>query len=288
MSSDAAGWGLCSEWLGFEPDARVLIVNADDLGMYAGINAAVIEAMEGGIVGSCSVMTTCPGTSEALALLRDRPQLSVGVHLTLVRDSARLRWGPLTDRQRVPSLVDETGDLFLAARSSELLGQARLGEVELELRAQIHAVLDAGLAPTHVDWHCLADGGRDDMFELMLELAGEFGLAARVWLGTGRTEARRRGLPVVDHGFLDSFALDPAHKTDRYLALLQALPAGLSEWAVHPGAADARSRRLDDGWPVRHTDLAFLTSPAAARVVREEGIVLIDYKRLQRAWVGAR
>lgn len=124
-----------------------------------GINAAVIEAVERGIVGSCSVMTTCPGTAEALALLRGRPHLSVGVHLTLVRDSARLRWEPLTNRQRVPSLVDETGDLFLATRSSELLGRARLPEVELELRAQIHAVLDAGLAPTHLDWHCLADGG---------------------------------------------------------------------------------------------------------------------------------
>ena len=108
MSSETAGQALCSEWLGFAPDAQVLIVNADDLGMYVGINAAVIEALERGIVSPCSVMTTCPGTPDALALLRAQPRVSVRVHLTFVRDSARLRWGPLTDRRPVPSLVDET------------------------------------------------------------------------------------------------------------------------------------------------------------------------------------
>ena len=110
------------------------------------------------------------------------------------------------------------------------------------------------MTPTHLDWHALADGGRDDIFLLGLALAEEYGLAARVWLEPGRRIARARGLPVVDHEFLDSFSLDIATKSARYRQLLRELPAGLSEWAVHPGLADAPSRAIDDGWRVRYSD----------------------------------
>ena len=41
-------------------------------------------------------------------------------------------------------------------------------------------VLATGLTPTHLDWHALADGGRNDIFDLSLALAEEYQLAARV------------------------------------------------------------------------------------------------------------
>ena len=47
-------------------------------------------------------------------------------------------------------------------------------------------MLSTGLTPTHVDWHSLADGGRDDIFDLGMALAEEYRLAARVWLERGR------------------------------------------------------------------------------------------------------
>ena len=75
-----------------------------------------------------------------------------------------------------------------------------------------------------MDWHHLADGGRDDIFDLGTALAEEYGLAARVWLERGRQLALQRGLPVVDHAFLDSFSLDVETKSSRYLQLLQQLP----------------------------------------------------------------
>jgi predicted glycoside hydrolase/deacetylase ChbG (UPF0249 family) len=52
---------------------------------------------------------------------------------------------------------------------------------------------------------------------------------------------------------------------------------GLSEWAVHPGLGDEDLR-------VRCTDHEFLTSQRARDIIREEGIVLIDYGLLQQAW----
>lgn len=269
---------LASELLGHPCDARVLIVNADDLGMYHAVNVAVLRSMEEGIATSCSLMVPCPWALHALRLLRERPHLPFGIHLTLVCETEHYRWGPLTSRERVPSLLGEDGALVPSGRIPDLLARARIEEVELEFRAQIRAVLDAGLAPTHLDWHCLADGGRDDIFDLTVALATEYGLAVRVWLENGRRKARRAGRPAVDHPFLDSFRLDLTDKQDRYAALLRTVPVGLSEWAVHPGLGDDEARAIDPGWLVRRTDLEFLTSPAAREIVRDEGLVLIDYR----------
>lgn len=71
----------------------MLIVNCDDLGMHEGINAAVIDSIEQGIAGSCILMVACPAAPQAMRLLRARPSMAFGIHLTLVRDSPRDRWG---------------------------------------------------------------------------------------------------------------------------------------------------------------------------------------------------
>jgi predicted glycoside hydrolase/deacetylase ChbG (UPF0249 family) len=274
-----------SELLGFPPGARVLIVNCDDLGMDRSLNAAVVESIERGIATSCSLMVPCPAAAHAIQLLRDRPGIPFGVHLTLVCERPLRRWGPLTPKEKVPSLLDETAELFAPARIPQLLAQARLDEVEREFRAQIGAVVDAGLGPTHLDWHCLADGGRDDVLDLTVSLASEHGLAVRVWLDPGRGRLRQSGRPVTDHAFLDSFRLDVDGKPAQYAELLRALPAGLSEWAVHPSLGDEESRAIDPGgWRVRRTDYEFLTSPEAGELVRQEGIVLTDYRAVQRVW----
>ena len=275
---------LSSRLLGFPEGARVLIVNCDDLGMYQAINTAVIDAIERGIAGSCSLMVPCPAAPDAMSRLRRRPEISFGVHLTLVRDTTRHRWGPRAPKEKVPTLLDGAGELFTPADRARLLAQARPEEIEIEFRAQIDAVADAGLTPTHLDFHCLADGGREDVLDLTTALAAEYGLALRVWLEPARARLRRKGLPVLDHAFLDSFSLGLEGKAARYAELLRRLPAGLSEWAVHPALDDEESRALDPGWRVRRTDHAFLTSPEAREILRQEGITVIDYRAVQRAW----
>ncbi|MEV6424300.1 polysaccharide deacetylase family protein [Streptomyces sp. NPDC051662] len=285
VSGSVAPSGLSSELLGYPADARVLIVNNDDFGMSHAINAAVIASIADGIAASCSLMVPCPGAPEAMGLLRRWPEIPFGIHLTLVCDTAHHRWGPVAARERLPSLLDGDGELFTPPRIPELLARARIEEVETEFRAQIDTAADAGLAPTHLDWHCLADGGRDDIFDLTVALAGEYGLAVRVWLEPGRRKLRPRGLPVTDHPFLDSFSLDIEGKRDRYAELLRELPAGLSEWAVHPGLGTAEARAIEpDGWRVRRSDYAFLTAPETRELLRREGIVVIDYRALQQVW----
>jgi predicted glycoside hydrolase/deacetylase ChbG (UPF0249 family) len=283
-SAAAAPSARSTELLGWAPDARMLIVNADDFGMYHAINAAVIDSIENGIASSCSLMVPCPWALHAMHLLRQRPQIPFGIHLTLVCDTALYRWGPLMAKEKVPSLLDEMGALFTPGEAPQLLAQARLDETELEFRAQINAVVDAGLTPTHLDFHCLADGGRDDMLDLTVALASEYGLAVRVWLDPGRQRLRQRGLPVIDQPFLDSFSLGIDGKSAQYAQLLRDLPVGLNEWAVHPGLGNQESQAIDPGWRVRRTDYEFLISPQARALLQQEGIIVIDYRPLQQVW----
>jgi predicted glycoside hydrolase/deacetylase ChbG (UPF0249 family) len=196
---------LSSELLGYPADARLLIINADDFGMYPAVNSAVVQSIENGIASSCSLMPPCPGARQALQLLQEGRHIRFGIHLTLVCDFKTYQWKPLAPPETVPSLLDRNGHLFAPTAKAQLLAQARQTEVELELRSQIESVLATGLTPTHLDWHALADGGREDIFDLGLALAEEYRLAARVWLERGRRLARQQSLPVVDHDFLDSF-----------------------------------------------------------------------------------
>jgi predicted glycoside hydrolase/deacetylase ChbG (UPF0249 family) len=275
---------LSSELLGFPTDARVVIINCDDLGMHESVNAAVFEAVQEGIASSASLMVPCPAAEQAMHMLSRTPSIPFGIHLTLTRDGLGHRWAPVASAAHVPSLVDENGLLVTSAAAPQLLAQARLEDVERELRAQIDLVARSRLTPTHLDWHVLADGGRPDFLDLTMALAHEHGLAARVWLEPARRTARGRGLPVVDHDFLDSFALPVAGKAERYVQALRSLPAGLSEWAVHPAVGGETAAEADLGWAVRRSDHAFLSSRLARHVIDEEDIVVIDYRGLQRVW----
>ncbi len=271
--------------LGYPDDARLLIVNADDFGMYEDINDGVIQALTEGIVRSTSLMVPCPGGPRAMAWLEKHPEVSFAVHLSIVNDIPGYRWGPMAPRDAVPSLLAEDGNLYLEERRDEMLAKANLDEVETEFRAQIEPVLAAGLRPTHLDWHCLHSGGRTDIFGLTRRLAREFGLALRVGLQPHIELIRDAGLPANDHDLLDSFSVPIDAKADIYADLLRALPPGLTEWAVHPSTGTPASQEIDPGgWRVRRTDLDFLVSPLAREVIEQEGIILLDYRPVQAVW----
>jgi chitin disaccharide deacetylase len=117
---------LSSELLGYSPEARVLIINADDFGMYPAVNSAVLQSIENGIASSCSLMPPCPAARQALELLEERPGIPFGVHLTLICDFASYRWQPLAAAEKVSSLLDGDGRLFSIDAKGQLLAQAQL------------------------------------------------------------------------------------------------------------------------------------------------------------------
>jgi predicted glycoside hydrolase/deacetylase ChbG (UPF0249 family) len=271
--------------LGYPVDARLLIINADDFGMCHAINEAVFRAIKKGLLCSTTLMIPCPWALHATHFLADHPEILFGVHLTVISEWVDYRWGPVASREKVPSLIDEAGYFYDFDHMPEFLAQVRLDQLETEFRAQIEAVLAAGLKPTHLDWHALRIGGREDILDVMLRLAREYGLSLRVAGRSWIEKLQSQGLPTNDHDFLDSYLLDPVDKSARYHQLLRELPAGLSEWALHPGLDNAELLAIEpDGKHIRQTDFDFLMSQEAEDVVKEEGIILLNYRALQVVW----
>lgn len=271
--------------LGYPDDARLLIINADDFGMCRSVNEAIIGTLKKGVVRSTTLMVPCPWALHAMHFLADHPEIPFGVHLTAISDSVNNRWRPLTAAEKVPSLLDEAGYFYDFEHMPEFMARVRLGQLEMEFRSQIEAVLAAGLEPVHLDWHSLRIRERADIFDVMFRLAREYGLALRVASRSSIEKLQSLGLPTHDHDVLDSYLLDPANKADRYAALLRKLPAGLSEWAVHPGLDGAELLAIEPGGTrIRQADFDFFTSRRAKEIIREEGIILLNYQALQKFW----
>jgi chitin disaccharide deacetylase len=277
--------GQANRMLGYPADARLLIINADDFGMCNATNEAIIRTLREGLVRSTTLMVPCPWALHAMHFLSQHPEIPFGVHLTVMSDPQLYRWGPVTAREKVPSLVDGAGYFYNFEDLHANLPQVKLAELDLEFRAQIETVLAAGLKPTHLDWHALRFGVRTDISDRMAELAKEYGLALRVIGRTSIENLQGQGLPTIDYDFLDSYGLDPRSKPARYAQLLRELPAGLSEWAVHPGLDSTELLVLESAnQHERQTDYDFWISQPAKDIIQAEGITLLDYRPLQEIW----
>ena len=82
---------------------RRLIVNADDFGLTPGVNRAIAEAHQRGIVTSTTLMANSAAFAQAVESAHTLPRLSVGCHVVLV-DGA-----PILSPDRVGSLVNDQG-----------------------------------------------------------------------------------------------------------------------------------------------------------------------------------
>jgi YdjC-like protein len=118
--------------LGHPPDARLLMIHADNLGMSQAVNRASLEALENGWVTDAAVMVPCPWFPEIARWARQHPDADLGLHLTLNSEWNDLRWGPLSPVDKVASLLADDGYLPKStsvirehARPAEVLGSAR-------------------------------------------------------------------------------------------------------------------------------------------------------------------
>ncbi|MHB1390243.1 MAG: carbohydrate deacetylase [Thermoleophilia bacterium] len=130
-------------------DRKRLIINADDFGLTAGINRAVIECFQRGAVTSTTLMVNAGAARDAAALAATNRGLGVGLHLNLTAGA------PTLPPEKVTSLVGANGKFpglqQMLVRLT--LGRARTGELEAEVLAQIERCRELGVEPTHVDSH---------------------------------------------------------------------------------------------------------------------------------------
>jgi predicted glycoside hydrolase/deacetylase ChbG (UPF0249 family) len=266
-----------AERLGYPPEARLLILNCDDLGFCHAANVGVYEALRRGVATSASLMVPCPWARGAAADYRGE---DVGVHLTVNAEWDRYRWGPIT---HAPSLLD--GDGGFPRTVGDVWDHADVDEVRRECRAQIERAILWGFDVSHLDSHMGTIQIKSEFFDVYLELACEFRLPMRL-SGPG-TEAFI-GFPfrelAAERGVLfpDDFLFVPGVGSRQ--VILDALPnlkPGVTEAYVHPAVDTPELRAAADDWQARVDDYELVTGDTLRKAIEEAGVQLIGYRPIR-------
>jgi len=283
-----------AERLGYPAEAKLLIVHADDLGVAHSVNDASIKAFATGLVNSGSIMIPCSWVPEIAEYAKSKPQADLGLHLTLTSEWKHYRWYPLTAADRVSSLLDENGYLFLT--ESEAAAHAKVSEVETEIRAQIQRAAKLGIKPTHLDSHMGTLYQTKELFAMFLKVARENKLPVRMskeWL------TRYSYLPdllkgddiLLDH--IDSIDTSVTSEgwADYYSNAVKNLRPGVTEFVVHIANDDAEMKAISIDHPNwgaawRERDFKFLTSDTFRKLLEENNVKLITWRDLRRLQYG--
>jgi hopanoid biosynthesis associated protein HpnK len=154
------------------PNSRFVIINGDDFGFSSGVNHAIIQAHEQGILTSASLMVTGAAVEEAVALAKAHPTLAVGLHLVIGCGKAVL------PPDQIPHLVDQAGnfpeDPVLTGLRYQF-DRAAQRELPLEIRAQLEKFNQTGLSLAHVDGH-LHHHAHPVVLRHLVNLADEFNI----------------------------------------------------------------------------------------------------------------
>lgn len=288
------------ERLGFAPEDQVAVVHVDDMGMCPAGNEGALRALEGS--ATCGgVMVPCPAFQEIADIARERPDLDLGVHLTLNAEYPTYRWGPV--RNDVPGLVSPDGGMWQTL--SETVENASAEEVERELRAQIERALDSGIDVTHIDSHMgtvfdlkfvgvYLKLARDYRLPAFLPRVKRETLAARGLLdGLERyveliEEAEADGFPIFDHFDSNSLHFEPGTGAEHNRERVAGLQPGLSYLITHCARGGPELESITEDWRQRDEEHQVYSDGTMARALAEHGIQTIGMRLLRYLLRGGR
>jgi predicted glycoside hydrolase/deacetylase ChbG (UPF0249 family) len=277
-----------AERLGYARDAKLLIVHVDDLGMAHSVNSAAIKAFESGLVSSGSIMVPCPWFAEIAAYARSHPQADLGLHLTLTSEWTNYRWGPVSSKDRVASLLDGRGYLY----STETLAAAHIKtqEAEAEIRAQIERARNFGIQPTHLDSHMGTLYQNKALFEMLLRVARDNHLPVlipkeRLTGAQGFSALIQPGDVLIDRLVEIGPDVPPDGWANFYTERIKSLQPGVTQIVVHLAYDDEEMRGAtfdhpDWGAGWRQRDFQFFTSEAFRSLLQENNIKLVTWREI--------
>lgn len=275
--------------LGYKPTDKVLIVNADDVGMSYAANQATIRGMERGLITTGSIMVPCPWFLQIAEYARTHPKADFGIHLTHTSEWKYYRWGPVGDRCRLKGLMDPKG--YLWSDILEVYANATPEQAMIEAKAQVKMALDNGIDITHLDSHMGALQYSDKyFFEVYVPLAKEYNLPARMGSQEllaqfGYPNMRRQ---VAELGILfPDYLIHGGRKpnesiTDYWHRVLRELKPGVTELYIHPAIDTEEMRHIAGSWKERAEEFRLFTTDAAVRrILKEQDVKLIGWRPIR-------
>ncbi len=277
-----------AERLGYKATDRLLIVNADDVGMSHAANAATIAGMEKGLISSGTIMVPCPWFEEIATYARQTATADFGLHLTHTSEWKVYKWGPVASKSDVPGLVTPEGYLWPDIKS--VYTHATPEQAGIEARAQIRKALDAGIDVTHLDSHMGALQYDMRYHQVYRALAKEFDLPIRMGnqdvlaqLGGGHLRGELDADGTVYPDYLIHQQRKPGEPVDVYWRrMLTSLQPGVTELYIHPAVAGDEMQHITNSWAERDTEYRLFTEDASIRaLLKDQGVTVIGWRPLR-------
>jgi chitin disaccharide deacetylase len=291
LSITSAQSSTLQERLGYTKDTKLLIVHADDLGVSQSENAASIAAMEKGSVRSASIMVPCPWMGDMAAYARSHPNADLGLHLTLTSEWKNYKWGTLTPSSKVSSLVNLNG--YLYSDTDSLYANARLDDIETEIRSQIEKARSFGIDATHFDAHMGCLFITPTYLQLLIKLGREYKVPVLL-----NEEAFNAMYNLDIHQYISEkevvvdkvFMLQPVDYKNGaavyYNKVLKSLQPGLSCILLHAAFDNAEMKAItvdhpDYGAAWRQADYNYFTSDSCKKLLAAYQIKVITWREIR-------
>ncbi len=272
--------------LGYKPTDKILIVNADDVGMSYAANQATIQGMEKGLITAGSIMVPCPWFLQIAEYARTHPKADFGIHLTHTSEWKYYRWGPVGDRCKLKGLIDPQG--YMWSDVPQVYANATPEQAMIEARAQIKMAMDNGVDITHLDSHMGTLQYSDRYFyEVYVPLAKEFNLPVRMGnqdllAQFGYPDMRRK---VAEQGILfPDYLIHGGRKpgesiTQYWKRMLRELKPGVTELYIHPALPTEEMQHIAGSWKDRAEEFRLFTTDAEVRrILKEQDVKLIGWR----------
>lgn len=248
-----------------------IIVNADDFGLCIGQNEGIKEAHLNGIVTSATLLVNGTAYDHACRLIRELPNLDIGIHLTLTLGKS------LLPKESVQSLVDSNGTF----RKHDLTKPLKVvkDEVYHEWNAQIAKAIQSNVTVTHLDSHHHVHL-HPDLFPIACRIADEHDLPLRYVSDLyGELDRNHDKVMLIDCD--TRFYMDHI-KPDFFLDYKPPYPREVWEIMCHPAYVDDWLQKNSSYTTHREIELQTLTNPKTKVQLRESKIELTQHSSLEK------
>ncbi len=242
---------------------KYLIINADDFNLTSGVDRAILDCHDRGVVSSTTILMTFPIKKNKIKHLLNRPFLGKGIHLSITLGEPRSSSFKSSFSKMSPQKIKSIPEVKLMK----------------EFEAQILQFQDSfGVLPTHIDTHHHLHI-YSNLFNVILKLSYKYKIPHRL-VPLNTSEVRRSLLkdkiPIPHYFFGD---LD--HKKHWTLTSLcrqiSSLPKGVSEIMVHPGFVTKELTKISSFNQAREVERKALIHDRLKNLVKQENIELIHF-----------
>ena len=243
-----------------------LLINADDFGLSEGVTYGIYDTMKRGVVTSTTMIVNAKASSLAGEIVKRDKTISVGLHLNLGLGRPLTTAGSLT-----------INGVFVKPKISNIHEDFKDEDLDEEFDAQYEAFCSlTGKEPTHLDSHLYTHQIYDNVRRATIRLADKHKLPVRD-CGTGFYKAA---------GFDGSFKATGCDENELRQKFYDVIRGNgnedfVLEMIAHPGFLDDYILHNSSYGVQRTLEHKVLTSESIKRLIADNKIELIDFKRFK-------